>query len=155
MALDLSDSVQKWENHFKSMAQGKIPLDDIYIIPQKGRGLGSTPRGKAMYKIQIGKQSTTPRLTTSNKVTTPINRGYAMAQARIYKTKRKIQQRRRSKSRRRRSKVIKAKKSTVRRRKTSAPSRRKTSKSTRRKTSRTVRNSNTKRRKSRKRDIFG
>ena len=71
MSLDLSDSVQKWKSHFQSMAEGKIPLDDIYIIHQKGRGLGTTNNGKALYKIQSGGQ--TPTNTTTETVTTPAN----------------------------------------------------------------------------------
>ena len=78
MALDLSDSVQKWKDHFKAMALGKIPLDDIYVMPQKGGGLGTTPRGRALYKVQDG-----GRKPAAQKITTPVNRGYAMAQAQI------------------------------------------------------------------------
>ena len=82
MSLDLSDSVQKWKHHFQSMAQGKIPLDNIYILNQKGRGLGSNNRGKALYKVQSGGQAPS-NVTSTNTVTTPVNQGYAMAQARI------------------------------------------------------------------------
>ena len=64
------------------MAAGLIPLDDIYILNQKGRGLGSNNRGKALYKVQSGGQAPS-NVTTTKTVTTPVNQGYAMAQARI------------------------------------------------------------------------
>ena len=83
MTLDLSDSVQKWKNHFQSMAQGKIPLDDIYVLNRRGRGLGTTSyRGKALFKVQSGGQAPS-NITTTKTVTTPVNRGFVIAQARI------------------------------------------------------------------------
>ena len=111
MALDLSDSVHKWQNHFRNMAQGKIPLDDIYVIPQKGGGLGTTPKGKALYKVQSGGNIPTKSTTTTSTMTNPINRGYAMAQARI-KNAKPIQRKKRnvSSGRPRAKKVIKARK---------------------------------------------
>ena len=134
MSLDLSDSVQKWKHHFQSMAQGKIPLDDIYILNQKGRGLGSNNRGKALYKVQSGGQAPS-NVTSTNTVTTPVNRGYAMAQARIKNSNRLS--RSQPMKKRASGKVIKARKTPVRHRRVSKPQRRRTSKP---KKSRTKRN---------------
>ena len=107
------------------MTQGKIALDDIYILNQKGCGLGSNNRGKALYKVQSGEQAPS-NVTSTNTVTTPVNRGYAMAQARIKNTNRLS----RSQPMKKRAlgKVIKARKSPVRHRRVSKPLRRRTSK---------------------------
>lgn len=125
MSLDLSDSVEKWKSHFQSMAEGKIPLDDIYIINQKGRGLGTTNKGKALYKIQSGGQRPS-NATTTETITTPANRGFAMAQARIRNSKKL--NRSQPVKRRTAGKVIKAKKPAVKRKKVSKPQRRNISK---------------------------
>ena len=122
MALDLSDSVQKWQSHFQAMAKGKIPLDDIYVLPQKGRGLGTSPRGRALYKVQEGGKK------GNEKITTPVNRGYAMAQARIKNSKKSIKPRKKPTARRSGGKVIKARKKPISTRKTSGPRKRKTCK---------------------------
>lgn len=79
MAVDLSDSVEKWKNHFQAMARGKIPKDDIYIINQRGKGLGTNPKGRALYRVQTGGQS----------VPSPADQGYTMALQRIKNTNRK------------------------------------------------------------------
>ena len=74
MSVNLRDSVEKWKSHFLAMAKGKIPVEDVYLMNQRGRGLGTNTRGKALYKVQTGGQS------VSN---TPANKGYAMAVGRI------------------------------------------------------------------------
>ena len=127
MALDLSDSVQKWKSHFQSMAEGKIPFDDVYIINQRGRGLGTTNRGKALYKVQSGGQTPSNVTTTTETVTTPVNRGFAMAQARI-RNSNKLN-RSQPVKKRAAGKVIKAKKNPVQCKKVSKPQRRNISKS--------------------------
>ena len=135
MTLDLSDSVQKWKNHFQAMAQGKIPLDDIYLLHQRGRGLGTTNRGKALYKVQSGGQSPS-NVTTTNRVTTPVNRGFAMAQARIRNSNR-LSRSQPLRQRRKTGRVIKARKRPVRRKKVSKPQRRRISKPRKRKSTST------------------
>ena len=129
MTLDLSDSVQKWKNHFQSMAQGKIPLDDIYVLNQRGRGLGTTNRGKALYKVQSGGQAPS-NITTTKTVTTPVNRGFAMAQARI-RNSNKLSRSQPLKTRRKTGRVIKARKTPAQRRKVTKPQRRRITKSRR------------------------
>ena len=129
MTLDLSDSVQKWKNHFQSMAQGKIPLDDIYVLNQRGRGLGTTNRGKALYKVQSGGQAPS-NITTTKTVTTPVNRGFAMAQARI-RNSNKLSRSQPLKIRRKTGRVIKARKTPAKHRRVTKPQRRRITKSRR------------------------
>ena len=125
MTLDLSDSVQKWKNHFQYMAQGKIPVDDIYVLNQKGRGLGTTNRGKALYKVQSGGQA--PSNITTTKTVTPVNRGFAMAQARI-RNSNKLSRSQPLKSRRKTGKVIKAKRMPAKCRRVTKPHQRRITK---------------------------
>lgn len=147
MNFDLSDSVPKWEKHFVDMAQGKIPTNQMYMLNQKGKGLGTFVRGKALYRIQTGGQ--TPTQTTNNKVANPANRGYAMARARIRNAQRK-----RSSTSKSRSKSIKGRKRRSKSRITSKPRRRKISNKKSSKRTSKVKKLRTTRRRIRKRDIF-
>ena len=82
------------------MAEGKVPTDEIYYLNKKGRGLGTNPKGKALYKFQSGGQS----INTS--IPSPSTRGYSMAVGRILdnENKRRNKSCTRSKSRKRRKK---------------------------------------------------
>lgn len=77
MTVNLKDSVEKWKSHFQDMAHGKIPVENVYVLNQKGKGLGTNPKGQALYKIQTGGQS------ISRSINSPANKGYAMAVGRI------------------------------------------------------------------------
>ena len=52
----MSFNLQKWINHSQKMAKSKVPLEQVYVISQKGCGLGSNRNGKVMYGVndQLG-----------------------------------------------------------------------------------------------------
>ena len=72
--------MDKWKSHFQAMTHGKIPVESVYVLNQKGKGLGTNPKGWALYKIQSGHQS------ISNPMNSPANKGYAMAVGQIKNT---------------------------------------------------------------------
>ena len=69
-------NLEKWKEHFCSMAKGQLPLEKIYVLNQRGHGLGSSCNGKIIYKVGQQGSGTSPLVT-------PVAQGLAQTQSRI------------------------------------------------------------------------
>ena len=68
---------EKWQEHFKRMAEGKIPPEHIYVLNQKERGLGNTQKGKVLYKMKQSGAGLNPIMVT------PVAQGIAQTESKI------------------------------------------------------------------------
>lgn len=84
MRKPIIENVEKWTNHYQAMAEGKFPLEDMYILNQQGRGLGNNRKGKIIYKI--GKPQNP---TISPQIISPVAQGIDQAESMV-KTKSRI-----------------------------------------------------------------
>ena len=72
----MNTNLEKWKNHFKNMAKGRVPLEQVYVISQKGRGLGSSRNGKVMYGVKNQAGSGTVNIS-------PIEQGIEQAKSEL------------------------------------------------------------------------
>ena len=161
MRIPANDSLQKWREHFHSMARGKVPLDDMYVLNQRGRGL-SNGRGRVVYKVnQVGGDTSTPAIIS------PVAQGLSQAESRVRRQRKSIKRSasRSSRSRVRKRRAGKVKRAGRQRKRTVGPGKKGTRKAGRKRSTakrRTTKNTSrrgqkVKRRTTtrRKRDIFG
>ena len=86
MRKPIIENVDRWTNHYESMAKGKIPFEDMYVLNQKGRGLGNHKRSRIIYKIHKSNSST----VSSPQIVSPVAQGINQAESMVKQRKKRI-----------------------------------------------------------------
>lgn len=68
-------SVEQWKNHFSQMAKREVPNEDMYIVNQRGKGLGRNSYNKTVYKVRKPAQS---QVNIVSPVAANVNRARAL-----------------------------------------------------------------------------
>ena len=97
-------SVEQWKTHFNNMAQRETPNEDMYIVNQKGQGLGrNSYNKKTVYKVRKPAPS---QVNIVSPIAQTVNRARALMKKKSIKKRAISQSRSRSAGRSRSKKRV-------------------------------------------------
>lgn len=89
MNMNNNDKYSDWIDHFQNMAKGNLSRDDLIVLNQRGRGLGTNKKSTILYKLNQSGSGSRSRIS----LVSPLAQNILQAESKM-----KSRKRRRSKS---------------------------------------------------------